>query len=199
MNQKLLTFLIHEHAKIRIQQPAKNYTFDWYDEANFIMQYYQHQYILERTHVKSAIEAFKEYLNNTLQNNHQLNSYLTDNIGYYWNYALNQKYKHDQIFGDDYDILNNFNIWSRYNQSTFLYNDHQGNVIFEITPLYPYTYAYGKKKRTYGYFLKWMQSYKPTFKSVISKETVLKWIEQTQEILDIIDENSKKLYIESEI
>ena len=79
-----------------------------------------------------------------------------------------------------------------------MYNNHEGNIIFEITPLYPDTYAYGKKKRTYGYFLTWMQSYKPILKTVISTSIAAQWIEQAQEILDSIDQQSKKLYIEDD-
>lgn len=192
MNKDLFTFIINEHTKIKIQQPTKNYIFDCYDEANFIFQYYQHQYILEKTNVNNEMKTFKECLNNGLKNNLQLNSYLINNIGYYMNEAVNQEYETEEIFGPNYSILTDYRIWAYSDISTWIYNDSKKNIILEITPSYPYEYV--EKEKPYDFFLEWMQKYKPIFKVIISKEIAQQWIKQSNLIINEIDKNTEELY-----
>jgi hypothetical protein len=120
---------------------------------------------------------------------------MQNNVGYCWNHVLNQKINDHQLFDDNYNYLNNFLVWSRANHVTFLYNNNQGDIVFEVIPLYPFTYAYGKNKRTYGYFAKWMKSYKPILKTIISPEVAQQWILQAEEMIAFIIHNSDRLRI----
>ena len=66
--------------------------------------------------------------------------------------------------------------------NSWLYNDKDGNIWFEITPFYPW---HGTNKRSYPEkisYKEWIKDYKPTLKTMIPKENLLQWIEQAKEL-----------------
>jgi allantoicase len=52
----------------------------------------------------------------------------------------------------------------------------------------------GRKKFTYGHFLKWMRTYKTTYRAIIPEDVALVWIAQVQQILDTIEVNTERIY-----
>ena len=192
MNRELLTFKLNDHVNIIIRLNHPDDMINAGYEARFYFMYYNHRLLLSYFFLQSNIWELKELLNNALNKKLFLDKYFTQDIGYYWNHALNQNDTYKRL-GDDYSILKNYKFWGT-NRCTWIYNDEQGNIIFEITPLYPHTYTYKKRKRSYNYFLKWMQSYKPIYKQIISREIAQQWIDQADQIIAEIDKNTAELY-----
>jgi hypothetical protein len=192
MNKELLTFILNNHAKIIIQLHYPEDIIDASYDTRLYFIYYNHRYLLSYFCLRSNISEFKKILNKALNNKLQLTEYFAQNIGYYWNNALNKKNTSEK-FGADYYALKYYTPWYS-DQCIWIYNDQYKNIILEITPLYPYTYAYKKRKPSYNYFLKWMQKYKPIYKQIISKDIVQQWIDQATEILNEIDKNTEELY-----
>jgi hypothetical protein len=198
MNKKLLTFILHDHAKIIIKL---NHSADIVDagyEARLFFIHYNHRFLLSYNFIASDIEILKKTLAQSLKNKFILDANFNENIGLHWNNTLNQKDISNGIFGEHFNTLNYYLLWSA-GRCTWIYNDGQGNIIFEITTLYPDTYIYGKKKRSYRYFLKWMQTYKPIYKQIISKELALQWVDQANQILAIIDQNTQELHAQGKL
>ena len=194
MNKNLLILSVNDHAKIIMRLNHPNDMIEASYQVRFIWKNYNHERFLTYNFLSSEMETLKILLNMALKNELQLDSSYTKNIGYYWNYCINMKNATDR-FGDDYSILKEYFIMN----SIFLYNDLQGNIILEIAALYPDTYVYGKKKRSYNFFLNWMKIYKPVFKQIIPQELAQQWIDQATQILTIIDKNTEELYAQGKL
>ena len=193
MNKNLLTFKLNDHAKIIIQLHHQNDVIDAGYEARLYFIHYNHRLLLSYSFVRTDIGELRKLLNKALNDELQADEIFTQDIGYSWNHTLNQKDISNGIFGENFDILNYYKPWSA-GRCTWIYNNEQGNIVFEITPLYPHTYTYKKRKRSYNYFLKWMQFYKPIYKQIISREIAQQWIDQANQIIAEIDKNTAELY-----
>lgn len=192
MNKELLTFRLHDHAKVIIQLHHPADIIEASYEARLYFVHYNHRLLLSYFFLQSNIWELRKLLKKSLNNELYLDKIFNKNVGYYWNHTLNQKDIYKRL-GDDYSILKHYKPWSS-DQCTWIYNDEQGNIIFEITPLYPHTYTYKKRRRSYNHFLKWMQTYKPIYKQIISKEIAQQWIEHATLIIAEIDKNTEELY-----
>lgn len=148
------------------------------------------------------LETLQKLIKRSLSNNLKLDASITHDIGYLWNEWLNNdhapllyitdKNNDTSWIGQQYELASHEYV-------SWIYNDENQNIIFEITPAYPFGCIDQQNEEELKNYTNWMQSYKPIFKTIISKETALKWIEQATQILNIVDENSKKLYIENKV
>lgn len=81
-----------------------------------------------------------------------------------------------------------YHCWSNDHKQTrpyfnsWMYNDKDGNIIFEITPFYPWHGETKKSNPDFITYKKFMKDYKPTVKTIIPKEHLLKWIDQAKEL-----------------
>ena len=64
--------------------------------------------------------------------------------------------------------------------NSWLYNDEQGNIIFEITPFYPWFYVTKKTNKEKVSYKEWIENYKPTIKTIIPHKNLKKWIIQAE-------------------
>jgi len=102
------------------------------------------------------------------------------NLGFEWNQYFEGKIKKT--------IVGNYHCWSNDHKqirpyfSSWMYNDTDGNIIFEITPNYPWSNE--KKKDNPGWisYKKFMESYKPILKTMIPKERLQQWIPQAKKL-----------------
>src|SRR3990167_1484516 len=65
---------------------------------------------------------------------------------------------------------------------SWLYNDKDGNIIFEITPFYPWNDPYLRKDPRRVTYKKFMKDYKPILQTIIPKESIRQWIKQGKEL-----------------
>ncbi len=73
--------------------------------------------------------------------------------------------------------------------NSWLFNDPEGNIVFEITPFYPYVYETKKSHPDFITYKQFMKDYKLAVKTFIPKENLKQWIEQAKEIKKVfIDE-----------
>ncbi len=195
MNKKLLILSINNHAKIIMRVNNHKDVLEAGSQVRFIWKNYNHELFLTYNFLSSEMETLKILLNMALKNELQLDPHYTQNIAYYWNHCLNPKNPSDR-FGDDYSILKEYLVIN----SIFIYNNKDGEIVFEITPLYPHTYSYSKRKPSYNYFVKWMQEvYKPIKKCIISPSIAQQWVQQADAILAEIETNTAKMYANGEL
>jgi len=69
---------------------------------------------------------------------------------------------------------------------TFLYNDDNGNIIFEVSLEYPWFFIENDPDISYE---NWLSQYKTFYKTIISKDVAMKWIEQMAMFRDKLDAN----------
>lgn len=118
---------------------------------------------------------FEKLINGT----HTLNASITHDVGFEWNeYFAN---KRGPTEADQYHWTANDHKKIRPYYSSWLYNDENGNVIFEITPNYPWFYVTKKECPEKISYKEWIKNYKPVVKTIIPKENLKQWIKQADE------------------
>ena len=69
----------------------------------------------------------------------------------------------------------------------WLYNDANGRIFFEATPVYPFSYRNSAKDKHYTPYNKWIRGYKPYFITEIPVNLVHQWLETAQSCLASIE------------
>jgi len=190
MNNSIFIFNLDKYIKIAIEPDEYDIdTIDCFQEASFSIIQNNQKTLLSHNFFSPYLEEFIIALKQALQKNRQLDSYLTQNIGYYWNESVNGV-NPENPFNENYSLLKKYALWESH-ITTWIYNNEQGQIILEITPYYPHTFS---DNFSYQDFLTWMQNYKPLYKTIIPRHVAEQWLAQAQQILDTIDENSQMLH-----
>jgi hypothetical protein len=71
----------------------------------------------------------------------------------------------------------------------WLYNDKNGDIVFEITPVY-HRVMYQKNNDSNTLYKEWIKNYKPYIKKVLSRDTITQWLDQIDKIMTF---NTNKL------
>ncbi|MBP6869623.1 hypothetical protein KBC04_01970 [Candidatus Babeliales bacterium] len=148
---------------------------------------------------ESAVEIFQSFIGNlkkTINNNLQLDKSIIKNLGLmenqYWNESQFQKKEFIMVNSSDgsskYWIGSRYEIWNfngKGSQSinVWLYNDDNGNIIFEVTPLYQWSFLPDEPEnpdfQTYEEFMK---DYKPLITRVIPRQVAIEWLGQAMKV-----------------
>ena len=75
------------------------------------------------------------------------------------------------------------------NCNTFLYNDEQGNIIFETSAAYPWFFEDAPSPKLNISYNDWLPQYKILYKTTISREVAQEWIKQLNELYEKLDAN----------
>lgn len=147
------------------------------------------------------LNVFSEQLLKCIQGNLILHESIIKNIGFYENQYRKKRYRKNLIYktgedGDKYWIGSRYSLFSAYgmvNQESWLYNDQDGNIVFEFTPVYPWFYSDPEPGETFIKYSEWMKNYKPYLKRVIPKEIAQRWLKQLEELTMLVQKISKTL------
>lgn len=139
------------------------------------------------------IGNFKKTINNKLK----LHESIIQNLGF-----MENEYCHDlphekikffmvpMITGQGtYWIGSNYGVWNFSDKNvnpyinTWLYNDSEGNIIFEVTPLYKWSFLPDDlQDPNFVTYEEFMKDYKPLIHRVIPKKVAIKWLKQTMKV-----------------
>lgn len=160
------------------------------------------KYCLAYYGLDDNIKRFQNLLVDALTNKLQLHESITRDIGMLEN--IEQKYDRrnpntynytwkgspDLVYEKKQNYLSwigyRYQLWAYDNLATWIYNNNDGAIIFEITRRYPYMFTKNKKMIKMS-FRDWMKSYNPLFISTISPEVTQEWLKKTQYIVDFMD------------
>ena len=109
-----------------------------------------------------------------------LSQSITNDLGFEMNQYVEGIQKSDDCF--DYLLFSNSHKQIRPYFNSWMYNDIDGNIIFEITPFYP---SHGKTKKAFPEkisYKEFMKNYQLIVKTIIPKENLEQWIKQAQEL-----------------
>lgn len=145
-------------------------------------------------------------LEEALADNLYLHESINHNIGYLYNRycdALWNEKPEIKQFVYQYQgnskmwVGNEYHLWSATGVGSWIFNNNNGDIIFELAPLYPYKYHDPEKTNTI-LFESWIQDYEPYLIRTIPIPVAEQWLEQAQKILNIIIENIKRFEHEEE-
>ena len=195
IKQEWLTFTLNPTEKITILLNVKDVIHCCY-HAGILFTQYNHKILLTHWEIQENIERFIKNLDLAINNQLVLSSELNQDIGYAWNFICKKKNINDEYSDETFDErakLTPYQVFSDHNFATWIYNDFDGNIILKITPLFPK----GKPRNRiakYHTFLHWMKKYKPKIRTVIPKGVAMKWLEQAQQINDIVKNNIHEIF-----
>ena len=93
----------------------------------------------------------------------------SDNSGKYW-------------VGLDYKIWGTFGNTNPY-VTTWLYNDNENNIIFEVTKNYKWsTQKDDRKDPEFMTYKKFMKNFKPLIHRVIPRDVAMQWLEDSMKV-----------------
>jgi hypothetical protein len=146
--------------------------------------------ILSKDSVRENMQVLSNVLRLALNSALLLHESIKEDIGY----LLNEEFQDKP--GLTYKKLENRDHWVGFihllwscDTATWIYNDKDGRIIIEFTPVYG-----GHFKDDYPInYDQWLKNYKPYLITKISKETAKEWLIQAETILDLIENNIKKL------
>lgn len=118
---------------------------------------------------------------NLIDGNMNLDKSITDDLGFEWNQFYEGLIKDTDIL-EKYHFVSNSHKQIKPYYNSWIYNDEYGNIIFEITPFYPWHNTTKKTHPEKISYKKWIKDYKPTIKTIISKKNLKQWIIQVKEL-----------------
>jgi hypothetical protein len=138
----------------------------------------------------SVCAKLKKALNGKLQ----IAASIKQDLGY-----LQNEENHGSIF---YPELITYWLWGPTNypnpkMNAWLYNDHDGSIIFEITPIYPWEFEGAEQDSNFIPYEEWIKSYKPFLIRKIPIEVARQWLDQAASVLNKIEENMARLTVEA--
>jgi len=143
--------------------------------------------LLSKDSIRELIEIFNGLLKKALLINLKLPASISTNIGYLFNKEINEEHENENIW-----VGWKYKIWS-YLTATWIYNDELGNIILEITPVYPKTFRDPEEDLDMQDYQNWMKSYNPILIRTIPRNIAETWLKQTEDILEEIKANVKML------
>lgn len=203
MNLDLLTFIINNQECFMILLDCPDNIIHSCNFSKLNLTINNNNIIIGKSIVDDFAQELKSKLTLALSNELQLHSSIKKDIGYYWNQYLNEE-NPNLFFNNENEnkswIGDIYFLWatdsSKKNQqyATWLYNDAQGNIIFEVTQIYPNTYIDPQDPVEMQTYQEWMgKKYKPFFTRIIPKDLAIQWLAQADTILTTIRENVKML------
>jgi hypothetical protein len=146
------------------------------------------------------LRSAEELLTKTLNKELLLHESIKQDIGYLWNEELQGKpgLTYEEGSGNIYWIGERFLLWSCNSRlenrgTTWLYNDENGDIILEITPVYPWTFRDPKPNEKYVSYDEYMKSYKPLVIRKIPVDIAQEWLVQVKKLAHTIQESEKRM------
>ncbi len=191
-----LKFIINANQKIVIEFATDDVIHCCY-WAKIYFVYYNHKILLTKYDLVDNIRQFIKVLDLTLQHALILDAKFYQDIGFLWNFICRKPYSRDQYSDQAFlerDQFNSYLVFSSSDFATWLYNDHKGNIILQITPMFPIGNPRNKIPK-YNTFLHWMKtSYTSKVTCIISQDTARRWFEQLKKINDVAQHNINEMF-----
>lgn len=170
-------------------------------EGSIIFVKNNEQTLLSLDAIREEMYMLRVVLEKALQNRLQLHDSIKEDIGFMYNqynyifwsrgiirpegFVYETKEKSSWWVGEKYKLwLNNYASW--------IYNNVDGEIVFEITPFYPYLHGKRKQVENYISYKKWIKNYKPYLIKKITKEVAQKWCEWAIKIENHINANIER-------
>src|SRR3989339_807886 len=205
MNLNMLTFTINSHEKfvIHIWSPDDIIHCCYQSYVSLFID--DKEVIIGKSIIADFADMLKKMLKLALVDKLKLHKSIKKNIGYYWNQELYEEHPDLYIILEEeykYWVGRKYLLWTTDSNikdkcfATWLYNDSEANIIFEVTPDYLEDFVDEQNLAEVKAYQESMEkSYKPFYTRIISKEVAEQWLKQCKLILQTIQENTKKLEV----
>ncbi len=199
MTKFILNFILNSTEQITIQLKDSLNSLDYCYRANIFWHKQDKNFLLSNDSLHYDMERFNNFLEKALNNELQLHESCTQDIGYLYNEYYQNKHNfilHNFTSGGQDWIGYQHHLWESSKNNvrliTWLYNNINGTIIFEITPCYPYLFCEPTEQPDYIPYKEWIKTYQPYLIQEIPKKTAQEWLTQAEYIIKIIKTNEEK-------
>jgi|SRR5690606_23472905 len=195
MNSNEIIFSLNFQEKIIVSLKDPLTLVGWNDNEPILLLYNNNTITLANSPIYFNIKDFQNLLKKALNNELLLDKTIILDIGFIFNEYY---YKASQIPTGNLQkqnplLIEKYHLWEAHENKasyvTWIYNNHDENIIFEVTPSYPYFYCDKKKEPSYISYEKWITTYKPYFIAELSHATAQQWLDQAEYIVKTVDDN----------
>ena len=189
-----LTFIINVNCYIKFIIPCSVKELEGCEETTIVLSLNQEYYTLSKHNcIGLDIEVLNNVLKWALDNQFHLHPSITKDIGYLTNEYFQDSTKELFIRNDGGKSWIGINhlVWSSRGIGTWLYNK-DSTILLEIAPLYKWHYSDPKKGEDFITYEEFIKNYKPYFILELNKETAQQWLNKTEELLTIMQQNYEK-------
>ncbi|AXK60436.1 hypothetical protein [Candidatus Chromulinivorax destructor] len=208
MKYDMLKFILNSSEYFFINLHNTNDVIDCCYRTSIFLNLNNNQTEIANEDIQEYSERFDLLLTLALSQELKLHISIKKDLGFYWNQDMNEK--NPAIFYEQGDghldwIGTKYLLWSTSGEAfqqfgTWLYNDKFGNIIFEVTPIYPKTFINKEDPVEVKAYQEWMKkSYKPFYTRIIPKEVAEQWLKQCKLLLQTIHDNTKRLDEQEEL
>ncbi len=213
MNKHNLIFQLNDTEKIVVELDASIDGVNCCTEAPIVFFQGSKKVILSEDAVRNNMIILSNLLTKALKNKLQLHESITQDIGYLFNQysdylcddtsTVQNNFGYTKLDGRDTWAGNNYSLWNS-DLASWIYNDVDGSIIFELTPIYPEDFFYTKNEppilrqrlrraRQTVPYQEWIKGYAPYLITTIPHNVAQQWLEQADSIVKQIDESTAKL------
>lgn len=144
--------------------------------------------MLSNDSIHDAMYSFSRLLDKALAKKLSLPLAITEDIGY----IINEQMNNDN--SQTYPEITDYWLWSiagvfKTKMNSWIYNDHDGAIILEITPSYPWNFENAEKNADFVPYEEWIKKYKPYAIRKIPASVARGWLDQANNILEQIEKN----------
>jgi len=189
--QNIINFQLNNSEKIVMSCEENLDQINCCTEGSLTLIEKNNEILLSNDTIHESIFVLHGQLQKALNSDLILHRSITSDIGCLYNEELQDKpgLVYEKFDERDHWVGYNFLLWSS-NMATWLYNDYVGNIILEITPVFPGNFiSFAEDKISYG---RWLQNYKPYLIRKLPKEVAQQWLYQADHLLKKIEENVER-------
>ena len=200
MSTSRIVFSLDKEEKIVIElQDAINRMHCCSEAPIFFVQGDQ-RYLLEKWMLSFNIPILSSLLNQALQNELPIHQLIMEDLGY--SYAQYRFYSADRIMLEKFGFVfekvdgqyswigEKYLLWA-YDMAAWLYNDHNGNIVLEITPVYKGNKFDFDGETDFTQYEQFLKDYKPLCIRTIPCEVAQQWLDQANGLLRLIADNTE--------
>lgn len=187
MNSSEFTFHFSDHEYIQIKMHSIAESLHCCTQIPMIYSAKSQDILLSIGSVKTNMYIFAKLLRKALSGTLQLDASIQKNIGYLYNQDLHEErgdLKYEDFGALAFWVGQSYQLWA-YQSASWLYNDKNGDIVFEITPLYI------PKKQNFDVqeYQDFLKNYAPILIKIISKATAQELLHKAELILHKIEDS----------
>jgi hypothetical protein len=206
MNEHAVIFILSNTERIVLEHAVPIDQLACYCETPVLLIQNTHKVILSVEDLHDTMLVFYEQLSQALLGKLRLHESIEADIGYVYNAYLEQLHHEESIYkvhnkftivyvqrdGVDSWVGNDYKLWGYNSIASWLYNDTDGAIIFEVTPVYLGGFGDPERKAKAIPYEEWIKDYKPDLIRTIPHSVAQQWLEQANNILKIIEKNIER-------
>lgn len=193
MRKYEIVFQLNTFEKIVIELEEPLSVVNCCSQAQIVLYFENKNYNVREDSIRYYIDLFRTLLTKVINNEFQLHESIIEDIGYLGNESFqNKPYLIYESCSDGEWVGEKHSLWGGPGFATWLYNDIDKNIIFEITPFYKYHFSDSENALDYVPYEQWIKEYKPYLIKKIPREVAEQWLAQANNLLTIIDENTER-------